>query len=65
MEREDPPRLMTPAEVAELFRVDVKTVTRWGQDGKLTSTRTPGGHRRYYETEVMALARARQAGGER
>lgn len=48
-------RLMTPAEVAAVFRVDVKTVTRWANAGKLTSIRTLGGHRRYRETEVRAL----------
>ena len=54
MERELP-ELMTPAEVAALFRVDVKTVTRWAQTGKLVSERTPGGHRRYHKTAVLAL----------
>ena len=39
--------LLTPAEVAALFRVDPKTVTRWAKAGKLTSIRTLGGHRRY------------------
>ena len=46
---------MTPAEVASLFRVDPKTVTRWAKSGKLTSIRTLGGHRRYKESEVKAL----------
>ncbi len=48
-------RLLTPAEVASLFRVDPKTVTRWAKAGKLTSIRTLGGHRRYKESEVKAL----------
>ena len=47
--------LLTPAEVAMMFRVDPKTVTRWAKAGKLTSIRTLGGHRRYRETEVRAL----------
>ena len=47
--------LLTPAEVATLFRVDPKTVTRWSKSGKLTSIRTLGGHRRYSEAEVRAL----------
>lgn len=47
--------LLTPAEVAALFRVDPKTVTRWANDGLLPFIRTPGGHRRYYEAEVRAL----------
>jgi excisionase family DNA binding protein len=48
-------RLLTPAEVASLFRVDPKTVTRWAKAGKLTSIRTLGGHRRYKESEVRTL----------
>ena len=47
--------LLTPAEVASLFRVDPKTVTRWAKSGKLTSIRTLGGHRRFKESEVKAL----------
>ena len=47
--------LLTPAEVASLFRVDPKTVTRWAKSGKLTSIRTLGGHRRYKASEVKAL----------
>ena len=47
--------LMTPGEVATLFRVDPKTVTRWAKAGKLTSIRTLGGHRRYRSSEVRSL----------
>lgn len=32
--------LLTPREVADLFGVDPKTVTRWAKAGKLTSIRT-------------------------
>ena len=48
-------RLLTPAEVAALLRVDPKTVTRWARGGKLSSIRTPGGHRRYSESEVRGF----------
>ena len=48
-------RLLTPGEVARLFSVDPKTVTRWAKAGKLSSIRTLGGHRRYRESEVRAL----------
>ena len=48
-------KLLTPSEVASLFRVDPKTVTRWAKAGKLTSIRTLGGHRRYRESEVRNL----------
>src|SRR6478609_9563856 len=45
-------RLLTPGEVAALFRVDPKTVTRWASAGRIGSIRTPGGHRRFRESEV-------------
>lgn len=54
-QRETVERLLTPAEVAELFRVDPKTVTRWAKAGLITSIKTPGGHRRYRESVVYAL----------
>ena len=62
----DPDQLLTPSEVAALFRVDPKTVTRWAKAGKLTSIRTLGGHRRYRATEVHALldAQSGSRGGE-
>lgn len=48
-------RLLTPGEVAALFRVDPKTVTRWAAAGRISSIRTPGGHRRFRASEVHAL----------
>ena len=48
-------KLLTPSEVAALFRVDPKTVTRWAKAGKLSSIRTLGGHRRYRESEIREL----------
>jgi excisionase family DNA binding protein len=50
--------LLTPAEVAKLFRVDPKTVTRWAKAGKITAIRTLGGHRRYRQSEVQALLKS-------
>ena len=47
--------LLTPAEVANLFRVNPKTVTRWARAGKITAIRTLGGHRRYRASEIRAL----------
>jgi excisionase family DNA binding protein len=47
--------LLTPAEIAAMFRVDPKTATRWAKAGRLTSIRTLGGHRRFRETEVRDL----------
>ena len=53
--RDPDDRLLTPREVADLFRVDPKTVTRWADEGRLSSIRTLGGHRRYSEREVNRL----------
>ena len=50
--------LLTPSEVAALFRVDPKTVTRWAKAGKIGSIRTLGGHRRFRESEVRQLLEA-------
>ena len=47
--------LLTPAEVATMFRVDPKTVTRWASAGRIGSIRTPGGHRRFRESEVREM----------
>ena len=53
--QESAEKLLTPAEVASMFRVDPKTVTRWAKAGKLSSIRTLGGHRRYREAEIRTL----------
>ena len=57
----DSENLLTPTVVAALFHVNAKTVTRWANEGKLTSIRTLGGHRRYRESEVLKL---RNSGGK-
>ncbi|MBI2708243.1 MAG: BldC family transcriptional regulator [Actinobacteria bacterium] len=49
---EAPEALLTPSEVAALFRVNPKTVTRWARAGKLTAIRTLGGHRRFRASEI-------------
>jgi len=53
-------RLLTPAEVATIFRVDPKTVSRWARAGRLHALRTLGGHRRYPESEIWALVDRQQ-----
>ncbi|HUS61699.1 MAG TPA: BldC family transcriptional regulator [Acidimicrobiales bacterium] len=47
-----PETLLTPAEVAALFRVNPKTVTRWARAGSITAIRTLGGHRRFRASEI-------------
>ncbi len=57
----DTDALLTPSEVAEMFRVNPKTVTRWARAGKISAIRTLGGHRRYRAEEVQTfLEGARQ-----
>lgn len=48
-------RLLKPSEVAQLFRVDPKTVGRWARSGKLPYIKTIGGHRRFRESDVRKL----------
>ena len=56
-----PDKLLTPGEVALMFNVDPKTVTRWARARKIGSYRTPGGHRRVSPAEARAfLAASRQ-----
>ncbi|HEX2028861.1 MAG TPA: BldC family transcriptional regulator [Nitriliruptorales bacterium] len=52
---EDKTELLTPRQVADMFGVNPKTVTRWANAGKLTPIRTLGGHRRYRASEIRAL----------
>ena len=51
------PKLMTPAEVAEVLNVDPKTLARWALKNKIRCTWTPGGTRRYYAADVEAIVR--------
>jgi excisionase family DNA binding protein len=48
-------KILTPAEAAALFRVDPKTVTRWAKAEKIPYFTTLGGHRRFYEDEILEI----------
>ena len=48
-------KLLTPGEVAVMFRVNPKTVTRWARSGKISAVRTLGGHRRFRASEIRRL----------
>lgn len=51
----DEDRLLTPAEAAKLRRVSPRSLRYWNALGLLAAEKTPGGHRRYRESEVRAL----------
>lgn len=48
-------RLLTIQKVAEILDTHVETLRRWDYDGKLSAVRTPGGHRRYRQSDVDAF----------
>ena len=52
-------KMLTTGQVAELFAVDPKTVTRWARDGKLPYLATPGGHRRFSEDVISSYMQER------
>jgi len=57
--------LLTPSEVAAMFRVNPKTVTRWARSGKISAIRTLGGHRRFRKSEITRiLAEGGETGAE-
>lgn len=51
---ETPTRWLRPAEAAETFGVCTDTLKAWAAAGRITATRTPGGHRRYLEADLRA-----------
>ncbi|MFH1561134.1 MAG: helix-turn-helix domain-containing protein [Patescibacteria group bacterium] len=50
------PDLLTPREVAEVLRVSIITIKRWGKQGKLPAIRINArGDRRYRKEVVLRL----------
>lgn len=45
---------LTVGQVADMFGVTVPTVRRWADEGKLESTRTLGGDRRFDAEHIAA-----------
>lgn len=47
--------VMTPAMVAEVFKVHPRTVSNWANNGKLPYFTTVGGHKRFNKKDVERL----------
>lgn len=53
----DNTRSYTPKEVAQIFNVHPRSVSRWADRGKLAFYRTPGGERRYYADPIDEMVK--------
>lgn len=51
----NPDELLPPAESAKLIGISRDTLKRWEKKGRITSLRTPEGHRRFRRGDVEAL----------
>ena len=65
MQANDEDALLTPSEVAAMFRVNPKTVTRWARAGKISAIRTLGGHRRFRASEIRQFLEQVEEDSER
>lgn len=64
MRHEPIEELLTPAEVAQMFHVSPKTVTRWARSGRISAVRTLGGHRRFLAGEIRGLIGQPEGSGD-
>jgi excisionase family DNA binding protein len=64
VETNEPEELLTPSEVAAMFRVNPKTVTRWARAGRISYIKTLGGHRRFKASEIRRLLEEAEAPAE-
>ena len=62
--KNDQDALLTPSEVAAMFRVNPKTVTRWARAGKISAIRTLGGHRRFRAAEIRRFLEQVEEGAD-
>ncbi len=53
-------KLYKIGEIAKILNVSIGTLRRWEREGKLTSYRTDGGHRRYDFEEIKVLRAKRE-----
>lgn len=51
-----PDEALPPGRAAAILGVHADTIKRWEKAGRIASFRTPTGHRRYWRSEVEALA---------
>ena len=52
-------RWLTLGQACKLLNVDESTLRRWADAGQVRTFRTPGGHRRFAETDVRAIVNGR------
>lgn len=52
MKKDNLPRYLTPNDVAEMLKIDVKTVWNWCKAGRLPALHISGKYWRIAETEV-------------
>jgi excisionase family DNA binding protein len=57
-------RLLTKGEVAQLCRVEIRTVDRWVAAGKISCYRTPGGRLLFRESDVLKTDRCQERGAQ-
>lgn len=57
----EPAKLLTIDQASERLGVSKQTLRNWERDGRITCTRTGGGHRRYREDNVNELRRKQAA----
>jgi len=55
----DSDRWLTLGQACRLLNVDESTLRRWADAGQVRTFRTPGGHRRFAETDVRAIVNGR------
>ncbi|MEW6064453.1 MAG: IS607 family transposase, partial [Bacillota bacterium] len=48
-------KYLTAKEVKELYNLHISTLHRWSKEGIIHPIKTAGGHRRYDESELLAV----------
>lgn len=61
LNRSDSTEKVTPGEAAHILGVSTRTVLRMGDRGELDFQSLPSGHRRYFRTQIVAMAGSERA----